>query len=43
MYQDSVVQDEEDHWDLKLKEVVEPMKVVYREPSPLRKNNFWLE
>jgi hypothetical protein len=43
LYRESVFRDEEDRWKVKLKEVVEPTKVVYRQPSPLRNNNLWLK
>jgi hypothetical protein len=34
LYRGSVIRDEEDHWEVELKEVVEPTKVGHRQLSP---------
>jgi hypothetical protein len=40
LYLDPIVQYEEDHWKVKLREVVEPTKVVNHQLYPLRENNI---
>jgi hypothetical protein len=41
LYQGSVVQYEEDHWKVELRDIVEPTMVAYRQLSPWRTGNIW--
>jgi hypothetical protein len=43
LYRDPVIRDEEDCWEVKLGEKVEPTKVVYHQLSLLTESNLWLE
>jgi hypothetical protein len=43
LYQYSVIRYEEDHWEVKLGDKVEPTKVVYHQLSLLIESNPWLE